>query len=206
MADKKTIQNKIIIYKDSKGNVELKADIEKDTIWATQAQIAELFDVNSQAITKHIQNIYIDGELEQKSTSSKMEQVQKEGNRDVRRSIEYYNLDIIIAVGYRINSKKATQFRIWATKTLREYIINGIAINTERIKQLPDKILKDLDEKILFIQKTIKKRELSQSETDSLLSVIHDYANSWKFLKEYDEGDLKLKKNSGLSMSLFEML
>lgn len=111
---------------------------------------------------------------------------------------------MILSVGYRVNSKKATQFRIWATKTLREYLIKGIVVNNDRINKLPDRILADLDEKISFIQRTIKKRELNQSETDSLLSVIHDYANSWKFLKEYDEGELKLKKGKNKEQKHFD--
>ena len=133
-----------------------------------------------------------------------METVQIEGKRSVKRSIEFYNLDVIIAVGYKVNSLKATQFRIWATKTLREYLIKGFVINEDRIKKLPDRILSDLDEKISFIQRTIKKRELNQNETDSLLRVIHDYANSWKFLKEYDEGELKLRKGKDKEKIHFE--
>lgn len=188
-------KGKLVIYSNSKGNVELRADTDKETIWATQAQIAHLFDVNSQAITKHIKNIYACKELNRESTCSILEQVQTEGNRTIKRLSKFYNLDLIIAIGYRVNSKKATQFRVWATKTLREYLIKGIVINMERIKNIPDKILSDLEEKILFIKRTISRRELNQDETNSLLSVIHDYANSWKFLKEYDEGELKLIKS-----------
>jgi len=118
--------------------------------------------------------------------------------------VDLYNLDVIIAVGYRINSKKATNFRIWATTTLREYLIKGLVVNSDRISRLPDNILKDLDEKIAFIQKTVRNRELNSTETDSLLSVIHDYANSWKFLKEYDEGELKLKKSKDIEKRRFD--
>ncbi len=186
---------KLIMYNNSNGIIELRADTDKETIWATLNQISSLFDVNKAAISKHLSNIFNSGELDRGPTVSKMETVQTEGNRLISRKIEFYNLDAIIAVGYRINSKKATQFRVWATKTLREYLIKGVVINTERIKKLPDRILSDLDEKISFIQRTITKRELNQDETNSLLSVIHDYANSWKFLKEYDEGELKLIKS-----------
>lgn len=188
-------QGKLVIYSGSKGGVELRADADKETIWATQAQIAKLFDVNSQAITKHILNIYKDGELEKKPTCSILETVQTEGNRQVKRQIEFYNLDAIIAVGYRVNSKSATKFRIWATKTLREYLLKGIVLNTERLKKLPDQILNDIVGKLDFIQNTLQKRELNKGEADSLLAVIHDYANSWKFLKEYDEGELKLQRS-----------
>ncbi len=202
--DIKNESGKLIIYTGSKGGVELRADTDKETIWATQAQIAELFDVQKAAVSKHSRNIFDSGELNRKATVSKMETVQNENGRSVARQIEFYNLDVVIAVGYRVNSKKATQFRIWATKTLREYLIKGIVVNNDRINKLPDRILADLDEKISFIQRTIKKKELDQSETDSLLSVIHDYANSWKFLKEYDEGELKLRKSKDKEQKHFD--
>jgi len=194
----------LIIYTGPKGTVELRADTKKDTIWATLDQIAELFDVQKAAISKHLKNISDSNELPRNPTVSKMETVQIEGSRSVKRQIEFYNLDAIIAVGYRVNSKQATQFRIWATKTLKEYLIKGIVMNTERIKKLPDKILKDLDEKISFIQRTIQKRELNKSEVDGLIGVIHDYANAWSLLKEYDEGDLVLKRGRGTEKQHFD--
>lgn len=185
----------LIIYTNSKGGVELRADTNKDTIWATLNQITEIFDVQKAAISKHIKNIFDSEELSRVATVSKMETVQNEGNRLIKRQIEFYNLDVIIAVGYRVNSKQATQFRIWATKTLREYLVKGIVVNSDRVKNLPDKILNDVVSKLEFIQHTLQKRELDKSETDSLLAVIHDYANSWKFLKEFDEGELKLARS-----------
>jgi hypothetical protein len=141
MNTKTITKNNIIIYEGKDGNIELRADVEKDTIWATQGQIAELFDVNSQAITKHLQNIYGEGELIKNSTCSILEQVQKEGGRTVKRQIECYNLDAIIAVGYRVNSKKATQFRIWATGVLREYLKNGYTLNRYKLDKSPEALL-----------------------------------------------------------------
>ena len=185
----------LIIYTNAKGGVELRADTDKETIWATLNQIAEIFNVQKAAISKHIKNIFDSEELSRVATVSKMETVQNEGNRLIKRQIEFYNLDVIIAVGYRVNSKQATKFRIWATKTLREYLVKGIVVNSERVKNLPDKILNDVVSKLEFIQHTLQKRELDKSETDSLLAVIHDYANSWKFLKEFDEGELKLARS-----------
>ena len=105
-----------------------------ETFWMTQKAMSELFDVNSQAITKHIGNIFAEGELEKEATCSKMEQVQQEGKRQVRRQKDFYNLDMIIAVGYRVNSKKATRFRQWATKTLKEYITKGFVLNDDMLK------------------------------------------------------------------------
>ncbi len=130
---KKKLDNQIVIYQAKSGALELRKDVQKQTIWATQAEMARIFSVNSQAVTKHLKNIYEEGELKKRATCSKMEQVQNEGGRTIRRVVEVYNLDAIIAVGYRINSVVGTQFRQWATKTLRHYIVEGYAINKQRI-------------------------------------------------------------------------
>jgi len=131
MANKK--DNQIAVYQTKTGAIEFRRDLKNETIWATQAQMAEVFGVNSQAVTKHLKNIYQEGELSEKSTCSKMEQVQKEGNRLIKRSLDIYNLDAIISVGYRISSKMGTKFRQWATKTLHSYIVSGYAINRSRV-------------------------------------------------------------------------
>lgn len=121
----------IVVYND--GELELKVSVNEETIWLTQKQISEVFGVNIPAISKHIKNIYKDNELNQFSTISILETVQKEGNREVLRNIEHYNLDIILAVGYRTNSVRAIKFRQWATKILKNYIQNGYVINGEKI-------------------------------------------------------------------------
>lgn len=136
----KLTKNNIVLYSNKNGKVELRADIKKDTMWATQSQIAQLFDVNPQAIIKHLKNIYNNRELVKNSTCSILEQVQVEGGRSVKRSVEFYNLDAIIAVGYRVNSKKATQFRIWATGVLRDYLVNGHVFNKWTLATSPEKI------------------------------------------------------------------
>ncbi len=181
--------------------VELRADTDKETVWASLDQISSLFERDKSVISRHIKNVFSELELDRNSVVAKNATTATDGKTYI---VEYFNLDVILSVGYRVNSKKATQFRIWATKTLREYLVKGIVVNQDRINRLPDRILADLDEKISFIQRTVKKRELNQSETDSLLSVIHDYANSWKFLKEYDEGELKLKKSKNKEKIRFD--
>ncbi|MDQ1244225.1 MAG: hypothetical protein QG565_565, partial [Campylobacterota bacterium] len=118
------INSDIIIYKDINGEIKLDVSLEGDTVWLSQKQMSLLFDVNVPAINKHIKNIFADGELNS-STISKMETVQKEGKREVKREVEFYNLDMIISLGYRVNSKRATSFRVWATKVLKEYLVNG---------------------------------------------------------------------------------
>ena len=142
----------IEIYSD--GELELKVSINEDTIWLTQKQIAEVFDVNVPAISKHIKNIYKDNELEEFGTISVLEIVQNEGNREVLRSLEHYNLDIILAVGYRTNSSKAIEFRRWATKVLKSYINDGYVINTYKITE---QRLSSLENDMSFIKSQIKK-------------------------------------------------
>lgn len=194
-------QGKLVIYAGKKGGVELRADTDKETIWATQEHIAELFDIDRTVVTRHIKNILSDRELDKNSVCANFAHTAKDSKQY---SVIFYTLDIILAVGYRTNSAKAIKFRRWATRTLREYLIKGFIANTERIKKLPERILKDLDQKIEFIQRTIKKRELNQNEVDGLLSVIHDYSNSWLLLKEYDEGEFKLLKSKGKEKRRFE--
>ena len=132
------------------GEIELKVSVDDDTIWLTQKQLAEVFNVNIPAISKHIKNIYKDKELMEFSTVSKMEIVQKEGNREIIRNVEHYNLDIILAVGYRVNSAKAIKFRQWATSVLKEYITNGYAVNREKITQ---QRLLNLENDVEFIKR-----------------------------------------------------
>ncbi len=127
-------KQQIILYQTEGVNVCIKVYFLNETFWLTQKAMSELFGVNTQAITKHLENIYSEEELFKDATCSKMEQVQIEGNRTVHRNVEFYSLDAIIAVGYRINSKKATQFRQWATKTLKEYIQKGFVLNDEMLK------------------------------------------------------------------------
>jgi len=125
-----TMKNEIILYRPDEIAEHIEVRFEDDTAWLTQAQVAELFGTNSQAITKHIKNIYSTGELDKISTCSILEQVQHEGIRKVKRRISHYNLDVIISVGYRVNSINATLFRRWATEKLRDYLLNGFLVNT----------------------------------------------------------------------------
>ncbi|MBS3969877.1 MAG: virulence RhuM family protein [Clostridia bacterium] len=127
-------EDKIVLYTTDSGNVTVSVRFEEENFWMTQKAIAELFDVQVPAITKHLKNIYDEEELTREATVSKKEIVQIEGSREVSRLVDFYNLDAIIAVGYRVNSKKATRFRQWATKTLHEYIQKGFVLNDELLK------------------------------------------------------------------------
>lgn len=189
---KTTKKGEIVIYQAKSGPVEILADINKNTFWLTQQQVGELFQVQKAAISKHVSNIFKSGELNKKSTVSILEIVQKEGARLITRSIEHYNLDLVVSIGYRVNSTRATQFRIWATKVLREHIIKGYTINKQRLPKLEDKQLNELEQTVGLIKKTLLNRQLSSFEESGLLRVITDYANTWVLLQKYDEAKLAL--------------
>jgi hypothetical protein len=143
--NKKLKENQVIIYQAKNGALELRGDVKSETIWANRMQMAKMFGVNPQAISKHIINIYNEKELNRKATSSKMELVQNESGRIIKRNVDIYNLDILIAVGYRISSITGTKFRQWATKTLREHITKGYTINRKQISKNYDSFLKTVE-------------------------------------------------------------
>lgn len=184
----------IEIYKVAKGEVVFNVDAKKETIWATQEQIAKLFDVQVPAIARHLSNIYKSGELQMSSTFSKMEKVQIEGKRKVRRNIKLYNLDAIISVGYRVNSRKATDFRIWATKVLHSYVVDGVAINQHRLKELDSKKLHEIEGALGIVKRLVAALDLSANEAGGILEVITRYAPSFKALREFDEGHISFSK------------
>lgn len=126
--------SEILIYQNTDGNIKIDVRLQEETVWLTQDQMATLFGKARNTITEHIQNVYEEGELEQNRTSRKFRQVRTEGKREVERELDHYNLDVIISVGYRVKSVQGTQFRIWATQRLKEYIIKGFALNDDRFK------------------------------------------------------------------------
>ena len=149
---------------------------ENETLWMTQKAMAELFDVEQPAIAKHLINIYNEKELDKSSTYSKMELVQKEGNRNVKRNVEFYNLDAIISVGYRVKSKRGTEFRQWANRILKQYIIDGYAINEKRLKAL---------ERTVDIQTKMLADALDVEEAD-ILKAVNQYTDALLLLDQYD--------------------
>ena len=178
--------NEIIIYQSDDKKIEV--SVKEETVWLSLNQIAELFDVQKAAISKHIKKIYSSGELRRESTVSILETVQMEGPRKIKRKITYYNLDVIISVGYRVNSKKATQFRVWATQVLKNYLIKGYAIHE---KTLTAQKLKQLEKTIQFIKSNITTPSLTATEVRGLLEIIENYAHTWEWIKAYDSGEIK---------------
>ena len=185
-----TETNNIVFYQTENAdvvvNVVVNVVYKDETFWLNQKAMASLFDVNPQAITKHLSNIYEEQELVKDSTCSILEQVQKEGNRNVKRSVEFYNLDAIIAVGYRVNSKKATKFRQWATKTLREYITKGFVLNEKLLKngkQFGQDYFDELLEKIREIRAS--ERRAYQKITDIFEQCSCDYDKDSETTKNF---------------------
>lgn len=177
-------RGEVILYRTDDGRTALDVRLAGETVWLTQAQIADLFAVNVPAISKHIKNIYTDRELARKTTISKMETVRTEGKRRVARTVELYNLDMIISVGYRVNSARATRFRIWATQTLKHHLIRGYTLNERRLRE---RGLSEAEQAIQLLSRTLTRHDLINEEGRGVLEVIGRYAKSWLLLKEYDE-------------------
>jgi death-on-curing family protein len=170
--------SEVVIYQSPSGSLELKSDYSNQTIWASRMQMAEIFNVNPQAISKHIHNIYKDRELEKIATSSKMELVQMEADREVKRKVDFYNLEMIISVGYRINTVKGTKFRQWATQTLKLHIIEGFTINKKR--------LEELGKMVQLIEQSGKTESIQLQEAKGLLEILSNYTKSFVLLNQYD--------------------
>ena len=179
-------KGEIIIYKTAKNEVALKVRFENETVWLTQAQIAVLFGTKRPAITKHLNNIFKSGELKKNSVCSILEHTAADGKIY---KTAFYNLDIIISVGYRVNSQRATQFRIWATQILKQYLIKGYVINEKRLLEAREKF-QELQSAIGFLRETSKK-ELLIGQEGEILSLLSDYAKTLTLLNEYDNGELK---------------
>lgn len=173
MSEKET-EKSIIIYQPVEGQAGIDVRVESETVWLSQRQIGELFDVDVRTISEHLSNVFSSGELEKEATIRKFRIVRREGSRDVTRNVEHYNLDAIISVGYRVKSATATQFRIWATKRLREYLVRGYSINERRLEQLGQIA-----------------QVLSRSENPAVAGtgeVLASYLPSLHVLRDYDDG------------------
>ncbi len=180
-------KKQLAIYQAKNGAIQLRSDATHDTIWATQKQMSDVFDVEIPTINEHIKNIFKTGELGKKATMRKFLIVQKEGKRDVSRDVEHYNLDMIISVGYRVNSKTATRFRKWATTTLRSYITEGFVIDPQRVEKNYDSFLTAVE----YVQKLLPKG--SVIDTDDILELIKTFADTWFSLESYDKDILPQK-------------
>ncbi len=189
-------KGEVIIYK-SKDGPTLEVKLQEDTVWLTQKQIAMLFGTQRPAITKHLNNIFKSGELEEKVVSSILEHTTQHGaikGKTQTKDVKFYNLDAIISVGYRVNSQRATQFRIWATKTLKEHLIKGYTINQKRLLQTRN-TLKDLQETVVLLQEK-SKHELLAGQEQEILSLLSNYVKTLTLLEQYDKEKIALVKKA----------
>jgi prophage maintenance system killer protein len=177
-------RGEVAVYQGEDGALQIEARIAGDTLWLPMARIAELFGVNVPAVSKHIKNIYATGELEPGATLSKMETVRPEGKRQVTRTVEHYNLDMVISVGYRVNSNQATRFRIWATRILKEHLTRGYTFNRQRF----DRNARELEAALRLVRKAASSGELSAESGRGLVDIIARYTQTFLLLQRYDEG------------------
>ena len=170
----------LVIYQGKSGAIQFRGDFDRGTIWANLNQIAELFERDKSVISRHIKNIFQSGELAEKATVAKIATVQKEGTRRIKREIEFYNLDVIISVGYRVDSRNATQFRIWATKVLKQHLLEGYTINRNRIGQNYEKFMQAVSEIKALLPSGNK------VTPEDVLELINAFAGTWFSLDAYD--------------------
>jgi len=190
--NKNELDNKIVIYQTEDGKTQLDVKLENETVWLTQAQMTELFQTTKQNISLHINNIFKEGELDSKTTVKEYLTVQHEGKRTVRRKVKYYDLDVIISVGYRVKSIRGTRFRQWATSVLRDYLIKGYAIN-QRIRE---ENYQQMVQLVRSMARTVKLQELSKEVRNALLDVVVDYTFALDRLDDYDYQRLSIPESS----------
>ena len=187
------MNNQIIIYQTEDGQTQIDVRMENETVWLTQAQMAELFETDRTSIVRHINNIYKVEELDRESTCAKIAQVQVEGKRSVKRYIPYFNLDMIISVGYRVNSKRGVRFRQWANKVLKQYLVKGYAVNERMRKEQ----IGELRQLVGMLGRTIQSQPLlSNDETNALFEVVTDYTYALDTLDNYDYERLTINKTT----------
>ncbi len=182
----------LLIYQTKDGAVKLSVKLTDDTVWLSQSDIASLFSVNVPAISKHVKNIYKDGELKPKETLSNMETVRKEGKKTVKRTIDVFNLDMVLSIGYRVNSRRATQFRVWASNVLKQHLLKGYTLNSTRLEHSR---LGELKEAVSLIKRAMDRKQLTGDESQGLLKVITDYAQTWLLLDQFDRSQLPALSN-----------
>ena len=177
----------VVLYEAPDGEVQLDVRLERETVWLTQAQMAELFGRERSVITKHIRSVFRDGELDAKSVCANFARTAEDGKTY---QVDHYNLDVIISVGYRVKSKRGTQFRIWATRTLREHLLRGYTLNEKRLRE---KGLGEIEQAVGLLARTLTQHALVTDEGREVLEVVQQYTRAWRLLLEYDEGRLSEK-------------
>ncbi len=189
------VTGEIVLYAPAAKGSQIEVRLEGETIWLTQAQMAEIFGVSADSIGVHLRNIYASKELNKKPTTEVFSVVRPEGKRHIKRTLTHYSLDAILSVGYRVNSKKGTQFRIWANRILKEYLLKGYVLNEEKLKKQEEKI-KDLQKAVNIIANIASRRELVSDEATALIKILQDYSYALDVLDQYDYGKLQISSVS----------
>lgn len=182
-------KGEIVIYRTPEGKMELEVKLEHETLWLHQYQLAELFETDRSSLVKHITNIYRTGELSEDSTCAKFAQVRLEGKRRVTRQVLHYNLDMILSVGYRVNSKRGTQFRIWANNVLKEYLAKGYALNEKRLIER-EKELHALKTGIQLLERTIANQARQLDQVRTFVGILADFSAGLEILDDFDNEKL----------------
>ena len=177
----------VIVYESRDGEARVDVRLDKETVWLTQRQMSEVFHTSTDNVSLHLKNIYATGELEEAATTEDFSVVRSEGQRKVRREIRHYNLDAIISIGYRVNSKRAVRFRQWPTRTLREHLVSGYTLNERR---LAERGLDEARQTLELLARTLRNQALVDETGQSVLDLITKYADTWRLLLEYDEDRL----------------
>ncbi len=185
-------KSKVIIYQGQSGEPEIQVTFDNETLWLSQRAMAELFDKDTDTIGLHIKNIYAEGELDEKGTTEKNSVVGKEGKRTVKRTVTHYNLDIILSVGYRVSSKRGTQFRIWANKVLKDYLVQGYALDQKSIRD-QNQQYEALKASVRLLGNVVSVKTLNTDEASGLLKVITDYTYALDILDRYDHRNLTIE-------------
>lgn len=192
-------QQAIEIYQTNDGVLVVDVRVAKDTLWLSLNQMAELFGRDKSVISRHLRNVFQEGELDKQSTVANFATVQVEGDREIERHVDYYNLDAIISVGYRVNSKRGTQFRQWAAKVLKDYLIEGYAVNQKHLSQ---QFLYNLQQAVELMSNTLRQQNLINGTGDSVLYIIQEYSKTWDLLWQYDENCFKTTKKDSYGICL----
>ena len=191
----------LILYQSEDGQTLIEVQLQDDTVWLTQANIAELFQTTVPNISMHIRNICNEGELQATRTVKKFLTVRQEGKRNVQRNLEHYNLDMIISVGYRVKSLLATQFRIWATSILKDHLVKGYTLNQKR---LAERGVLEAQQTLSLLSNTLESHNLINDEGRSVLHIVNNYSRTWKLLWQYDEDALSFPKSSKRDVIVLE--
>lgn len=195
----------IQIFTSADGEVQLQIRLEQEMLWMSQSQISELFATSADNVSLHLKNIYAEQELNEIATTEDFSVVRSEGSRRVKRKLRHYNLDAVISVGYRVNSSRATQFRIWATRTLKQHLVDGYTLNQRRLQERGI----EFEQVLGLLTRTLNNQQLVNLDGEAVLSVISDYARSWSLLQGYDEqslGSLPNKQDNMRALSLDDVL